>query len=63
MAYYMLIDQVCIDICTPDAGTDGATDACRVDNTLDLNTVITQGEPNGVWEFNAKSKECYLVLM
>jgi hypothetical protein len=49
--YYMLIDQVCIDICIPDAGTDGTTDACRVDNTLDLNTVITQGETNGAWEF------------
>ncbi len=49
----LYIDQFCIDICTPDAGTDGTTDACRLDNSLDLNTVITQGETNGVWEFNA----------
>jgi hypothetical protein len=49
----LYIDQFCIDICTPDPGTDGANDACRLDNTIDLNTVITQGETNGVWEFNA----------
>ncbi len=49
--WYMYVDQVCFDICIPDAGTDGSTDVCRLDNTLDLNTVIVQGETNGVWEF------------
>lgn len=49
--WVLYIDEVCIDICTPDPGTDGSTNACRLDNTLDLNTVIVQGETNGVWEF------------
>jgi hypothetical protein len=47
----LYIDEVCVDICTPDLGTDGSTDACRLDNTLDLNSIITQGETNGVWEY------------
>lgn len=49
----LYIDEVCVDICIPDLGTDGSTDACRLDNTLDLNTVIVPGENNGVWEFTA----------
>lgn len=47
----LYIDQVCVDICIPAPGVDGNEDVCRLDNTLDLNTVITQGETNGVWEF------------
>lgn len=49
--WYLFVDQFCVDICIPDPGVDGATDVCRLDNTLDLNPVITAGEPNGVWEF------------
>jgi hypothetical protein len=39
--------------CTPNAGTDGEVDVCRLDGTLDLNEVITAGEDFGVWHFNA----------
>jgi len=49
--WFLMIDEVCVDICTPDAGTDGTVDVCRLSDSLDLNTVITQGENNGVWEF------------
>lgn len=48
----LYIDQVCIDICTPAAGTDGSVNVCRLDSTLNLNSVITQGESNGVWSFS-----------
>jgi len=47
----LYIDQVCLDICTPAPGVDGTVDVCRLDTSLDLNTVITQGENNGVWQF------------
>ena len=47
----LYIDQVCVDICTPAPGIDGTVDVCRLDGSLDLNTVITQGENNGVWQF------------
>lgn len=49
--WVLYIDDVCVDICIPAAGTDGMIDVCRLDTTLDLNTVITQGETNGVWKF------------
>lgn len=47
----LYIDEFCVDICTPDPGTDGAIDVCRLDQTIDLNAIITQGENNGTWYF------------
>lgn len=49
----LYIDQVCVDICIPTPGVDGSTDVCRADSNLDLDGVITAGEPNGVWSFPA----------
>ena len=49
--WYLMVDDVCVDICTPAPGVDGTVDVCRLDESLDLNTVITQGENNGVWQF------------
>ena len=49
--WYLFIDQVCIDICIPTPSIDGTMDVCRLDNSVDLNTAITAGEPNGVWIF------------
>lgn len=49
--WYLFIDDVCIDVCVPPAGTDGDMNVCRDDQTVDLNTVITAGMPNGTWEF------------
>lgn len=49
--WVLYIDDVCVDICTPNLGTSGSVEVCRLTNTLDLNTVITQGETNGVWNF------------
>jgi hypothetical protein len=50
--WYIFIDDVCFDICTPTPGVSGTQTICSLDDTLDLNTVITQGETNGVWEFD-----------
>jgi subtilisin-like proprotein convertase family protein len=47
----LYIDQVCIDICIPDPGIDGSENVCRLDNTVDLNSIIVAGESNGIWEF------------
>ncbi len=49
--WFLMIDDFCVDICTPAPGIDGAVDVCRLNGTLDLNSVITQGETNGVWNF------------
>jgi hypothetical protein len=49
--WVLYIDDVCVDICIPTPGTDGAEDVCALDGTFDLNSAIIQGEPNGVWEF------------
>lgn len=45
-----LADVSC-GVCTPAPGVDGQSDVCFLDGTLDLNTVITQGETNGTWYF------------
>ncbi|GAA0876749.1 hypothetical protein GCM10009118_31590 [Wandonia haliotis] len=49
--YYLYIDDVCIDVCTPQASQDGELDVCILDETLNLNTVITLGENFGTWSF------------
>jgi len=49
----LYIDQVCIDICTPNASQGGAQDVCRLDGNIDLNTIIVPGENNGTWSFTA----------
>lgn len=46
-----VVDHVQVFPCTLTPGTDGAQDVCRLDGTLDLNTVITQGETWGKWYF------------
>ncbi|GAA0876748.1 hypothetical protein GCM10009118_31580 [Wandonia haliotis] len=50
--YYLYIDDVCIDICTPQASQDGELDVCSLDETIDLNTIITPGETTGTWSFD-----------
>lgn len=50
--WYLFIDDVCFDICTPTPGVSASETICSLDQTLDLNTVITQGETNGVWSFD-----------
>ncbi len=47
---YVHIDDVCVDICTPNPGTDGTADVCRLDNTIDLSTVITSEYTHGEWQ-------------
>ncbi len=47
--YYLYIDDVCVDVCTPVAGIDGDADVCRLDGTVDLNTVITSPYTHGTW--------------
>lgn len=49
--WYLFIDDVCVDVCVPPAGTDGQMDVCRTDMTVDLNSVVTQGMETGTWEF------------
>ena len=49
--YYLFIDDICIEDCSIAPGTDGSTDVCREDGTVDLNTVITAGDPSGSWAF------------
>ncbi|MCO5260211.1 MAG: choice-of-anchor J domain-containing protein [Crocinitomicaceae bacterium] len=51
--YYLYIDDVCINICTPVSGTDGSANVCRLDNTIDLNSVITSPYTTGEWVFPA----------
>jgi hypothetical protein len=46
-----VIDDVQFLPCTLVPGTDGAVDACRLDNTVDLNSVIVRGETFGKWFF------------
>jgi len=48
----LYLDQFCVDICTPTPGIDGVVDVCRLDQTIDLNSIITQGENNGTWFFD-----------
>jgi len=50
--YYIFIDDVCFDICNPTPGVAGSQTVCSLDSTLNLNSVITQGETNGVWSFD-----------
>ena len=49
--YYLYIDDVCIDICTPVPGTDGAADVCNQDGVVDLSSVITSEYTHGTWWF------------
>ena len=51
--WYLMLDQICVDICTPTPSTDGDGDVCRLDEVVDLNTIITPGQSNGVWSFDA----------
>ncbi len=48
----LYIDQVCVDICVPTPSQGGAQDVCRLDGTIDLNTVIVPGESTGTWSFD-----------
>ncbi len=48
----LYIDDVCINICTPVAGTDGSADVCRSEGTINLNDVITSQYTTGTWYFN-----------
>lgn len=48
---FLSIDDVCIDICTPNPGTDGEIDVCRMNETVDLNTVITSEYTSGNWVY------------
>ena len=48
----LYIDQVCVDVCTPPSGTDGAIDVCRLDELTNLNDIVVKGqEENGYWSF------------
>jgi hypothetical protein len=49
--YANAVDDVQFLPCTLVPGTDGSVDACRLDNTVDLNSVIVQGETFGKWFF------------
>src|SRR5690554_3311774 len=51
--YYLYIDDVCIDICVPEAGVNGTAEICREDGSIDLNTVITSDYTHGTWSFPA----------
>ncbi|MBX2949467.1 MAG: choice-of-anchor J domain-containing protein [Crocinitomicaceae bacterium] len=51
--WLLMIDDVCIDICTPNPGIDGDIDACRTDGTIDLGDVITSDYTNGEWKNDA----------
>lgn len=49
--WYLFIDDVCIDICTPTPGTDGTVNVCRTQGTVDLNSVITSDYTHGTWSY------------
>jgi len=49
--YANVVDYVQVLPCTITPGIDGATDFCRLDGDLDLNTLITKGEDFGRWDF------------
>ena len=51
--YANVVDYVQILPCTLAPGIDGSADVCRLDNTFDLNTIITKGETFGYWSFPA----------
>ena len=51
--WYLMLDEICVDICTPAPSTDGSDDVCRLDEVIDLNTIITPGQTNGEWSFAA----------
>ncbi|GEM_PF-1235199 len=48
-----VIDDVQFLPCNLNPGIDGATDFCRFDDSLDLNSLITKGETFGRWVFPA----------
>lgn len=47
------LDEICIDVCIPNPGTDGSANVCNLDGTFDLNPVITSDYSNGTWYFPA----------
>ena len=47
------VADVTCGACVPAAGVDGEVDICFQSGTIDLNTVITQGETNGTWYFES----------
>lgn len=51
--WLLFIDDVCIDICTPNPGIDGDINACRVDGTIDLGDAITSDYTHGEWKNDA----------
>lgn len=51
--WVLFIDDVCIDICTPNPGIDGDIDVCRADGTIDLSSVITSDYTHGEWKNDA----------
>ncbi|MEX1192904.1 MAG: GEVED domain-containing protein [Brumimicrobium sp.] len=52
-AFYndILLDEVRVWSCIREAGTDDASDVCRLDELVDLNSIITIDTEDGRWEF------------
>ncbi|MES2798779.1 MAG: T9SS type A sorting domain-containing protein [Bacteroidota bacterium] len=48
-----VVDAVKIEPCTLTAGTDGESDICRLDGSIDLNTLIVSSYTDGSWSFPA----------
>lgn len=49
----LYVDDIHVDFCSLTPGTDGSQTICRLDNTIDLNTVITSDYTHGTWNFDA----------
>ena len=47
------LDDIAINICIPNPGTDGSADVCRLNPTIDLSSMITEGESTGTYQFPA----------
>ena len=45
------LDDIGVNICTPNPGTDGSGDVCRASDSLNLASYITAGESTGTWSF------------
>lgn len=52
-AFYtdILLDDIRIDDCISLGGQDGSVDVCRLDKTIDLNTIIVKPNGGGTWSF------------
>lgn len=52
-SYYgdICLDDIAVNICIPNPGTDGSADVCRLSDTVDLASMITAGESTGNWLF------------